>query len=55
MNLQEQTLAYLSQAKILKKDFAKEIGISHIKLSHWFSGNVILDKVTIERIKAIIN
>ena len=54
MNMQDQVIAYLSANRILKKDFAKKIDVSNTKLSHWFAGNVVLDQITIEKIKAII-
>lgn len=54
-NLQDLVKLYIKDNGILKKDFAAQIGISPVKLTHWLHGRVLLSRLILERIIAIIN
>lgn len=52
--LQDELEDYLKSNKILKKDFAKKIGISPAMLSHWLKGRVAFKNTLLEKIIAEI-
>lgn len=52
--LQDELEDYLKRHKILKKDFAAEIGISPAMLSHWLKGRVAFKQSLLEKIIAEI-
>lgn len=54
-SLQHEVEIFVSDRKILKKDFANKIGITPVKLSHWLKGRVALDRKTLEKIIAVID
>ena len=55
LTLQHQVEIFLKKQKILKKDFANSIGISPVKLSHWLKGRVLLNRITLEKVIAVLN
>lgn len=54
ISLQSEVEIFVQDRKILKKDFAKTIGITPVKLSHWLKGRVALDRKTLEKIIAVL-
>lgn len=54
-SLQEEVRIFVQKNKILKMDFAKLIGITPVKLSHWLGGHTSLDMKTLERVMAILD
>jgi len=53
-SMQEAVNKYCAENKVLKKDFAKKIGVTPTKLSHWLSGRTRFSIQTLERVKAVI-
>lgn len=53
--LQEEVERFVKEHKILKKDFAAKIGVSPVKLSHWLNGRMAFNRITLEKIIAIID
>lgn len=53
-SMQEAVNQYCKTNGVLKKDFAKKIGVSPTKLSHWLSGRTRFSVQTLERVKAVI-
>ena len=53
--LQDEVETFVKKNKILKKDFAKKIGVSPVMLSHWLKGRVCFPKNTLEKIIAEID
>lgn len=53
-SMQEAVNKYCKTNGVLKKDFAKKIGVSPTKLSHWLSGRTRFSVQTLERVKAVI-
>ena len=53
--LQEKVEIFVKEQKILKRDFAKTIGVTPIKLSHWLKGRVLFDRRTLEKVVAVLN
>ena len=54
ISLQSEVEIFVQDRKILKKDFAKTIGITPVKLSHWLKVRVALDRKTIEKLIAVL-
>lgn len=54
LTLQERVKIFVAKNKILKKDFARAIGITPAKFSHWLKGRLILNRLTIEKILSIL-
>ncbi len=52
VSLQEEVERFVKSSKILKKDFAAQIGIKPMMLSHWLKGRVTLSERTLRRIIA---
>lgn len=52
LTLQEKVEIFVRENKILKKDFAKSIGVTPVKLSHWLKGHVLFNRSTLEKIVA---
>ncbi len=48
--LQSQVEKYVKENKILKKDFAKRIGVSQVRLSHWLKGKILFNSIILEKI-----
>lgn len=55
LTLQEKVELFVRENKILKKDFAKSIGITPVKLSHWLKGHILLNRQTLERVVVMLN
>ena len=53
--LQEEVERFVKEHNILKKDFAAKIGVSPVKLSHWLKGRVAFNRITLEKIIAILD
>lgn len=53
-SMQDAVNEYCKNNKVLKKDFAKKIGVTPGKLSHWLSGRTRFSIQTLERVKALI-
>ena len=53
--LQGKVEDFVKNRKILKKDFAKEIGVSPVQLSHWLKGRIALNKKTIDKVVSILD
>lgn len=53
-SMQEAVNKYCAENKVLKKDFAKKIGVTPTKLSHWLSGRTRFSIQTLERVRAVI-
>lgn len=51
-SLQEEVEIFVKEHNILKKDFARKIGVSPVKLSHWLKGRVFFNRITLERVVA---
>lgn len=47
VTLQQKVESFLKMKKMKKKDFAREIGVSNVVLSHWLHGRVRFDHNTI--------
>lgn len=48
--LQSRVEEYVKEHKILKKDFAKRIGVSPVRLSHWLNGRILFNSIILEKI-----
>lgn len=53
--LQEEVERFVKEHNILKKDLAAKIGVSPVKLSHWLKGRVAFNRITLEKIIAILD
>lgn len=53
-SMQNAVNKYCAENKVLKKDFAKKIGVTPAKLSHWLAGRTRFSIQTLERVKAVI-
>lgn len=53
--LQEEVERFVKEHNILKKDFAAKIGVSPVKLTHWLKGRVAFNRITLEKIIAILD
>ena len=53
--LQEEVKRFVKEHKMLKKDFAAKIGVSQVKLSHWLNERVAFNRITLEKIIAILD
>lgn len=53
--LQTDVENFVKRHHILKKDFAKMIDVTPVMLSHWLNGRVKFNRLTLERIVAIID
>lgn len=53
--LQEKVELFVKENKILKRDFAKSIGITPVKLSHWLKGHILLNRQILERIVVMLD
>lgn len=55
VSLQERVELFAKERKVLKKDFARKIGITPTMLSHWLKGRVVLNDRTLVKIVAELN
>lgn len=55
MDVKEQVKSYLKEHGIQKQFLAKQIGISTVMLSHWFSGRIILNESKMSKIYTFIS
>ncbi|MBQ8215554.1 MAG: helix-turn-helix transcriptional regulator [Clostridia bacterium] len=53
--LQDEVERFVKEHNILKKDFAAKIGVSPVKFSHWLKGRVAFNRITLEKIIAILD
>ena len=53
--VQNEVEKYLKENKIKKKDFAAELGISNVTLSHWLHGRTTFNIETVKRICRMID
>lgn len=53
--LQEEVERFVKKQKMQKKVFAAKIGVSPVKLSHWLKGRVAFNRITLEKIIAILD
>lgn len=53
--LQQEVERFVKEHNILKKDFAAKIGVSPVKLTHWLKGRVAFNRITLEKIIAILD
>jgi len=53
--LQEEVERFVKEQKMQKKVFAAKIGVSPVKLTHWLKGRVAFNRITLEKIIAILD
>lgn len=55
LSLQQEVERFVKEHNILKKDFATKIGVSPAQLSHWLNGRMAFNRITLEKIIAILD
>lgn len=53
--MQDAVERYCKERKVKKKDFAKKIGVTPAKLSHWLAGRTRFSVLILEKIQALIS
>lgn len=54
-SLQREVEVFVKQRGILKKDFAREIGVTPVNLSHWLKGRITFKKQLLEKITSALD
>ena len=54
-SLQREVEVFVKQRGILKKDFAREIGVTPVNLSHWLKGRITFNKQVLEKITSALD
>lgn len=54
-SLQREVEVFVKQRGILKKDFAREIGVTPVNLSHWLKGRITFNKQVLQKITSALD
>lgn len=54
-SLQREVEVFVKQRGIFKKDFAREIGVTPVNLSHWLKGRITFNKQVLEKITSALD